>query len=186
MATPPDPIRALLEDLFATWYPLLVGHCRRLLGDHARAEDCAQQALCELHRLLIAGKSVDNPRAWSLVVARRIAFKDHQEARILTQIDLGHEMVVDHAAPVSGTREEEFPQMLAVLTPREEAVLMLRLESLKYREIAERLDITPSTVNTLLARALEKLEVWRSKPRPRPEPITTERPLPKNRGPRIQ
>jgi len=37
-------------------------------------------------------------------------------------------------------------------------VLLLRLEALKYREIAEQLGISMNSVNTLLARALRKLE----------------------------
>jgi RNA polymerase sigma factor (sigma-70 family) len=48
--------------------------------------------------------------------------------------------------------------LLSVLSPREEEVLLLRLEALKYREIAEQLGISMHSVNTLLARALRKLE----------------------------
>ena len=48
--------------------------------------------------------------------------------------------------------------LLSVLTPREEEVLLLRLESLKYREIADQLGISINSVNTLLARALRKLQ----------------------------
>lgn len=48
--------------------------------------------------------------------------------------------------------------LLSVLSPREEEVLPLRLESLKYREIAEQLGISVNSVNTLLARALRKLQ----------------------------
>ncbi len=48
--------------------------------------------------------------------------------------------------------------LLSVLSPREEEVLLLRLETLKYREIAEQLGISINSVNTLLARALRKLQ----------------------------
>ena len=48
--------------------------------------------------------------------------------------------------------------LLSVLSPREEEVLLLRLEALKYREIAEQLGIGINSVNTLLARALRKLQ----------------------------
>lgn len=49
-------------------------------------------------------------------------------------------------------------RLLSVLTPREEEVLLLRLEALKYREIADQLGISVNSVNTLLARALRKLQ----------------------------
>ncbi len=155
--------RSLIENLYATWYPILVRHCRRLLGDHARSEDCAQQALCDLYNQLEAGNSIDNPRAWTLVVARRRAFADQRESKILTQIDLGQfPNALSTTTPNFEEAPEDFIRMLSVLSPREEAVILLRLESLKYREIAERLGIASSTVNTLLARALEKLEHWRT------------------------
>lgn len=48
--------------------------------------------------------------------------------------------------------------LLAVLSPREEEVLLLRLEAMKYREIADQLGISMNSVNTLLARALRKLQ----------------------------
>ena len=47
---------------------------------------------------------------------------------------------------------------LSVLTEREEQVLLLRLQSMKFREIGESLGITTSSVNTLLVRALERLQ----------------------------
>ena len=48
--------------------------------------------------------------------------------------------------------------LLSVLSPREEEVLLLRLEALKYREIADQLGISMNSVNALLARALRKLQ----------------------------
>jgi len=59
-------------------------------------------------------------------------------------------------APVSSFGD--IRSLLSVLSPREEEVLLLRLEALKYREIAEQLGISMNSVNTLLARALRKLE----------------------------
>lgn len=159
----PDEARSLLEGLYTAWYPALVAHCRRLLGDHARAEDCAQHSLFELYRALRDGKTVTSPRAWTLTVARRAAFEDHRHSLLLDRIDEGLEWVTETDLP-SLRLQEEFEQMLAVLTPREEAVLLLRLESLKYREIAEKLSVSVSAVNTLLARALEKIEALRSRP----------------------
>ena len=47
---------------------------------------------------------------------------------------------------------------LCLLSRREEEVLLLRLEAMKYREIADQLGISLSSVNTILARALEKLK----------------------------
>ena len=56
------------------------------------------------------------------------------------------------------SRLAEIRSLLSVLSPREEEVLLLRLEALKYREIADQLGISINSVNTLLARALRKLQ----------------------------
>lgn len=53
---------------------------------------------------------------------------------------------------------ERVRRRLSELSVREEEVLMLRLQSMKYREIAEALGISINSVNTLLARALEKIQ----------------------------
>jgi len=62
------------------------------------------------------------------------------------------------AATTELTRFGDIRSLLALLSPREEEVLLLRLEALKYREIAEQLGISMNSVNTLLARALHKLQ----------------------------
>jgi CheY-like chemotaxis protein len=48
--------------------------------------------------------------------------------------------------------------LLSILSSREEEVLLLRLQSLKYSEIAGQLGISVKTVGVLLTRALRKLE----------------------------
>jgi len=48
---------------------------------------------------------------------------------------------------------------LSVLSVREEEVVLLRLQSFKYREIAEKLGIGSKSVCTLLARAVKKLQI---------------------------
>ena len=52
---------------------------------------------------------------------------------------------------------DELEHLLRLLTEREREVLLLRLGSLKYREIGEQLGISVKTVHTLLTRALGKI-----------------------------
>ena len=47
-----------------------------------------------------------------------------------------------------------------VLSQREEEVLLLRLQTMKYREIAQSLGISVGSVPSLLARALRKLQAF--------------------------
>ena len=54
--------------------------------------------------------------------------------------------------------------MFGVLSQREEEVLLLRMESLKYREIGTRLGISANSVTTLLSRAVKKLRIAAASP----------------------
>ena len=53
---------------------------------------------------------------------------------------------------------DEASRLLALLTPREGEVMLLRMQAMKYREIAAHLGISPNSVSTLLSRALRKLQ----------------------------
>lgn len=48
--------------------------------------------------------------------------------------------------------------LLWLLTPRERDVILLRMQSLKYQDIAVQLEVSAKTVAALLARARRKLQ----------------------------
>ena len=50
---------------------------------------------------------------------------------------------------------------LSVLTQREEEVMLLRAKGMKYREIADSLDISTNSVGTLVMRAVRKIRLAR-------------------------
>lgn len=56
------------------------------------------------------------------------------------------------------TQRDEHEARLSRLTPRERSVLALLAEGLQHREIAERLAISPRTVEVYKARMMEKLQ----------------------------
>jgi RNA polymerase sigma factor (sigma-70 family) len=84
--------------------------------------------------------------------------KDRALHEPLDELEIAEEIVKD-VAGIADIRN-----LLSVLSPREEEVLLLRLEALKYREIAEQLGISMNSVNTLLARALRKLQEATKRP----------------------
>jgi len=55
------------------------------------------------------------------------------------------------------TRFGDVASHLSILSQREEEVLLLRMSSLKYKEIAAQLGVTTNTVSGLLVRAITKL-----------------------------
>lgn len=161
----PNQASALLASYFDTWYSSLVRYAYWTMGSLGPAEDLVQDVFLRLYRELRGGKAIENPRAWMFSVLRheigrertRRAAEVVDEALAIEQTDL------QISAGIDGTLDrqvelDEVSGLMAALTPREQEVLLLRMASLKYREIAARLEISPSTVNALLARAIKKLK----------------------------
>jgi RNA polymerase sigma-70 factor (ECF subfamily) len=134
----------------------MVRYAARLTGSVCDGEEAVQEAFLQLFDELCAGTNIDNPRAWTFCVVKRGASRKI-EHHLKREVPL--EDAALFAAPaLPGTEDADLHRMLSALTPREVEVVMLRLESMKYREIATVLGITSGSVNVLLARALRKLQ----------------------------
>jgi RNA polymerase sigma factor (sigma-70 family) len=150
----------LIDGLFDTWGPCLLRHAWRLTGRRPLAEELVQEAFFALYRELRAGAAIANPRAWTLTVVRYQAAKQARTDRRHPEQSAAFADLDAFAGPAGPVpfEHQDVAELLAGLTTREEEVLLLRLESLKYREIGEQLGITDKSVATLLARALRKLQ----------------------------
>ncbi len=150
----------LVDELFASWYSALVHYAVRSTGHLELAEDLVQQVFMLLYKDLRAGKEIENPKGWTLCVLRR---EIHKQVRIhskesLEPIEALDMLTSGEDAGSHRVDSEDLTRLFSVLTRREEEVILLRLQSLKYREIAGQLGISTKSVNTLLARALRKLQ----------------------------
>ena len=145
----------LVATLFDRCYTQLVRYAVRSVGSHDLAEDFVQDAFVQLYRAMRSGKSIEYPKAWVMCVLRR-AMNRHAQTR------LDHEQLEDYEHVQGAEREASCLSLIAdylcVLSRREEEVLLLRLDAMKYKQIADHLGISMSSVNTLLARALRKLQ----------------------------
>lgn len=152
----------LIDELFETWYPSLFRYLLRVTHSIELAEDVAQETFMELYRALARGHTVDNAKAWTLRVAKRYVQREiHDYVRngfgieALDAMETATPAVFD--SPPKSLEWKELVGFFSALSPREEEVLLLRLEGLKYREIASQLGISANSVSTLLVRALTKL-----------------------------
>jgi RNA polymerase sigma factor (sigma-70 family) len=145
----------LVTALFDCWYTPLVRYALRTTADYELAEDLTQETFMQLYLALRAGKNIEHPKAWTICVLRRTMSRRMKDLRLYEPLD-ELEIAGDAVAELSSI--VDIRSFLSVLSPREEEVLLLRLEALKYREIAEQLGISMNSVNTLLARALRKLQ----------------------------
>ena len=162
--THPDPTYSLEQDagsLYRTHQPWLLNWLKGKLGCPAEAGDMSQDTFL---RLLCVDLSIlREPRAYLLVVANRLMINRHRrrqlEADVLQQV--AHTIDDCHhkgPAEIVAARDLLY-QVLKMLTeelperPRE-AFLLARTEGLSYRQIAERLSVSESSVKQYISRAL--------------------------------
>ena len=152
----------LINGLFDGWYPALLRHACRMTGSVELAEDLVQETFLYLYRDLAIGKKIEYPKAWCLCVLRREMTRHLQQHPRRHAFPLPDDLdgfAAGHVEPdYAGFLFHDVLRFFNRLSEREEQVLLLRMESLKYSEIAAHLGITSNSVSTLLARALRKLQ----------------------------
>jgi RNA polymerase sigma-70 factor (ECF subfamily) len=105
----------------------------------------------------------DDPPAWLVTVANNLLRDDRrgvarrQRLTLARSADmpLGGEAPPADAAVLASERIDRVRQALALLPLRDRQLLLMRHEGYRYQEIAAALELTPTSVGTMLARAGE-------------------------------
>jgi RNA polymerase sigma-70 factor (ECF subfamily) len=155
-----DEATKVVDALFNSWYDAMVRYATRLTGSVGEAEEVVQEAFLQLFDQLCSGTIIRNSRAWTFCVIRRGAGR-RIEHHLKREVSLDDTDLLESLATAPDIAADgDLERMLAVLTRREVDVVLLRLESMKYREIGSALGISGNSVNVLLARALRKLQAF--------------------------
>lgn len=134
-----------------------------ILANSSIAEDLTQETFLRLLGEFDRGVRIENQRAWLFRVATNLALSHKKNGSMsMSLMD-----VADHACRAAGPGPEETllhdetSRLLSAgmnrLSAQERQCLLLRCEGLRYREIADALNIRVPTVATFLARAVRKL-----------------------------
>ncbi len=131
--------------------------------DPATAEETVQESFLRLHQHLLANGDRAHLRAWLYRVAHNLARNIQTSSRANRTNSLGDVTLVSTAASAEEAllaREEETRLQAAMerLSATQRNCLVLRSQGLKYREIAEVLGLSVSTVAENVQRGLEKLK----------------------------
>ena len=148
----------LFRQEFERRYTSLHRYLSRLSDDPALAADIAQEAFVRLYQ---RGSMPDDTGAWLATVANNLFRNDVQGRKRRTRIMDGERATLVLADPPllpdiqaeSNERKSYVRAALDTIPIRDRQLLLLRYEGYSYREIAVALDITESSVGTLLARA---------------------------------
>lgn len=146
------------DRLFRRLYPSLFRYLHRLTGDPDTADDIAQESFA---RLLHQSLPEAEAKPWLFTVATNLvrdgARKTTRRERILTAV---RPVPAGPAAPdLAAERNERIAAVraaLADLPERDKKLLLMRGEGFTYEEMARAVGVAPSSVGTLLARALRR------------------------------
>jgi RNA polymerase sigma-70 factor (ECF subfamily) len=138
-----------------------------MLGiDPETARDIVQEGFLKLHEHLLAGGDQSNLRAWLYRVVhnsarnRQASFGQRKTSRLEDLTPAASPLAKDLTAEqelLERERIERLRQAIGRLNEAQRACLVLRTQGLKYREIAEALDLSVSTVGENIQRGLERL-----------------------------
>jgi RNA polymerase sigma-70 factor (ECF subfamily) len=124
------------------------------------AQDVAQDSFVRLYETLYRGATVENARAWLLKVAHNLAVNAVTSKDFASSEPSASEPTTAHTAEDQLIEEERRKRLRAEishLSTQQKACLELRAQGLRYREIAEIMGISPSSVGEFLRRAISRL-----------------------------
>lgn len=153
-----DRVQALFEQLRVPIFRYVMRKTR----DSGRAEEITQETFLRLFRHLKDERSVDNPKAWLFSVASNLAIDASRGDSRLQDLDETtwsriEDRRLSGADPEMLTLQHERLRRLRMavlnLTALQRECLHLRAEGLRYREIADLMNISVSTVADAVRRA---------------------------------
>ena len=153
---------AAFERLFRAWYPRLAEHAMRMLGDRDQAEDAAQEVFLALWR---GRDRLPEPDALAGYLHRAVRNRSLNQLRRCKGDHVDVDGLLSVAVAPEGQARVEAADLrrrillaLEALPPRTREVFLLsRDQQLGYAAIADTLEISVKTVETLMGRALRAL-----------------------------
>jgi RNA polymerase sigma-70 factor, ECF subfamily len=146
------------EALFERLYPSLFRYLHRLTGDADVAEDAAQEAFV---RFLDRSIPEAEARAWLFTVALNLVRdvsrrSTHRRALLSVTPVLPSTPPAPDEVVERSERIERVRRALESVPERDRQLLLMREEGFSYQEISEVVGVAPSSVGTLISRALRR------------------------------
>ena len=160
-----DQIERVVVELFEQFRTPLLRYLATLGLTHADGEEIVQEVFLLLCNHLRRGRPSQNLRGWLFRVAHNLGLKSRYRNRREGEIGAGADdprHPVDPApspeARVAAAQSRGRVQMVVEALPEpDRRCLFLRAEGLRYREIAQVLDMSLGAVSSSLARSLARI-----------------------------
>lgn len=160
-----DRVQSDVLALFDECEPRLSRYVRSFGLSDPTAEDVVQDVFLALFRHLRMERPRTNLKAWLFRVAHNLALKQRRKLQQLKESELDDALIgrmIDASANpeqrmAADERRQRLRSVFRALTDRDRRCLYLRAEGLRYRDIAEVLDISLGSVAKSVTRALTRL-----------------------------
>ncbi|MGJ5819875.1 RNA polymerase sigma factor [Paludibaculum fermentans] len=158
---PPNPTHDEVVRFFTELRTPLLRYLYTLGLPLSEGEDVIQETFLALYRHLLEEKPRDNLHGWIFRVARNLALKRLQRTAT-TAVDPDYTTLADPSATpeqqaLRNQQQRAIQSVIAALPELDRQCLYLRAEGLRYRDIAQALNISLGSVAQALSRALDKL-----------------------------
>ncbi|MDB6046845.1 MAG: hypothetical protein JWM63_5396 [Gammaproteobacteria bacterium] len=160
MPTMPESRTDIFTKLFAESRDALHRYIRRFVGSSETAKEIVQEAFLRTYR---QRESVTTLRAFLFSTARNLAANEYRHRRIMERSalgDFGDSLVKSESLEAEFLRDERnrlIQEAIDRLPPQCRAAFTLRVfHQCSYKEVAERLGISPKTVEKHIARGLHE------------------------------
>jgi RNA polymerase sigma-70 factor (ECF subfamily) len=136
--------------------------------DTDTAEEATQDAFIRLYTTLRDGEEIRKPRNWVYKVAHNVALNAVRRNSAHSAFDEAMEATIASAESSAEDQLiekewlESFRAAVNRLSERQRMCLELRAQGLRYRDIAEVLEISISTAAEFVRRGIEELRKWKS------------------------
>jgi RNA polymerase sigma-70 factor (ECF subfamily) len=162
------PLQTLVSQLFEETRDDVYRYLLTLGLHPPVAQETVQDVFLKLYATLKKGENIQNPRGWVFRVAHNHGLKTraHQNSEEAFDPDLEARLISPAATAEHELIERErllgFHRAVEGLSEQQKRCLFLRMEGLRYPEIASALGISASAVGEFLRRAVLRLKKVRN------------------------
>jgi RNA polymerase sigma factor (sigma-70 family) len=155
------------EELYRRYHAPVAGYVRRIVRDGGRAEEVAQETFMAALRRIRQTESEIQFKPWIYRIARNAAIDHRRRSGRMEETSLDNdrgfpELETSDAPEATLIDKERFNHLCAALhelsEPQRQIIVLRELEGFSYREIADRMQLSPAAVESALFRARRKLQ----------------------------
>jgi RNA polymerase sigma-70 factor (ECF subfamily) len=164
--TTDESLIAAFEGLFHEYWAPIYRLLLRMVIDPSEAEDLALETFLRLYKHHPTPNAEFNTRGWLQRVATNLALQSIRSFKRREQYEINAGRDALEKAPqyqppeILAEKEEQryTRQVLAQMNPRQAELLVMRHSGSAYKEIAEALNLAPTSIGPLLLRAEREFE----------------------------